>query len=145
VPHCRINIIFQAISHLDEDALVLWLLALNYAPAGEDGQSPLLELFPIAIPLLGENFELLGKITSILESYYLLGVGPLLGPYIIDLLRAYNAALSGASSNIKDMLVSLGLLVQLVPSSIWGEAMHISGLFPSALQVLLDDKVRQSV
>lgn len=37
---------------------------------------PLLELFALAITLLCNNFELLGKITSVLDGYYLLGTGP---------------------------------------------------------------------
>ena len=44
-------------------------------------------------------------------------------------------------TNIRDMLSSLGFAVQLAPSSLWGEAMHISGLFPTVLRSLLDDKV----
>lgn len=41
------------------------------------------------------------------------------------------------------MLVSLNLLFQLTPSSLWGEPLHISGLFATMLKNLLneDDKV----
>jgi hypothetical protein len=63
----------QPMQNLDEDALTLWLTALLCAVPMPDTPPPLFELFPIAISLLHDNLDLLGKITSIVESYYLLG------------------------------------------------------------------------
>lgn len=43
--------------------------------------------------------------------------------------------------NVKDMAVVLGLVIQLAPSSLWGEPMHNSGLFSYLIKTLEDDKV----
>ena len=45
--------------------------------------------------------------------------------------------------NVKDMAVVLGLVIQLAPSSLWGEPMHNSGLFSSLIKTLEDDKVKK--
>ena len=43
--------------------------------------------------------------------------------------------------NVKDMAIALGLALQLAPSNLWGEALHISGLFAYIVKTLQDDKV----
>lgn len=43
--------------------------------------------------------------------------------------------------NIKDILIALNLLIQLTPSNLWGEPMHISGLFAHILTTLIDGEV----
>lgn len=43
--------------------------------------------------------------------------------------------------NIKDLLIALNLLIQLTPSNLWGESMHISGLFAHILTTLIDGEV----
>ena len=43
--------------------------------------------------------------------------------------------------NVKDMAVVLGLVIQLAPSSLWGEPMYNSGLFSYLIKTLEDDKV----
>jgi len=43
--------------------------------------------------------------------------------------------------NSKDLIISLNLLFQLAPASLWGEALHISGLFATILDNLLNDEV----
>jgi hypothetical protein len=43
------------------------------------------------------------------------------------------------------MLITLNLLVQITPPELWGEAMHVSGLFAHVLKVLIDDTVRDFV
>jgi hypothetical protein len=59
------------------------------------------------------------------------------------LFNAYKNSISNALSiNVKYLLISLQILVQLAPSSLWGEAMYYSGLFPFLLKTLLDDEVR---
>jgi hypothetical protein len=43
--------------------------------------------------------------------------------------------------NIKDILITLNLLIQLTPSNLWGEPMHTSGLFAHILTTLIDGEV----
>ena len=43
--------------------------------------------------------------------------------------------------NVKDMATTLGLVIQLAPSSLWGEPMHNSGLFSYIVHKLEEDKV----
>ena len=42
------------------------------------GGRGLIELFPVLVGLLAENLDVLGKITSILEGYFLLGANDVL-------------------------------------------------------------------
>lgn len=60
-----------------------------------------------------------------------------------NIFRAILSALSGeaASVNVKDMIVTLNLLMQLAPPSQWGEAMHISGLFTHLMKTVMDAEV----
>lgn len=44
--------------------------------------------------------------------------------------------------NVKDMAIALQLALQLAPSSLWGEALHVSGLFAYIVGGLKEDKVR---
>lgn len=61
----------------------------------------------------------------------------------MDLFRAFHTALkSGAVIlNMKDMVIALNLLVQIAPAALWGEAMHISGLFAYLLNALIEGEV----
>jgi hypothetical protein len=68
----------QPIQNLDEDALDLWMSALMCATPTTNALPPLFELLPVAVSLLHDNLDLLGKITSIFESYYLLGASAVL-------------------------------------------------------------------
>lgn len=43
--------------------------------------------------------------------------------------------------NITDMLNALNLLIQTSPSSLWGEAMHTSGLFAHIVTTLVEGEV----
>jgi hypothetical protein len=60
--------------HLDQDSLILWQSALRNALTIESvgGAPGLFDIFPLAVGLLAENLDLLGKIVGIHESYYLL-------------------------------------------------------------------------
>ena len=40
------------------------------------------------------------------------------------------------------MTTSLQLLFQIAPSGLWGEAMHVSGLFATIVRGLEEDKVK---
>ena len=40
------------------------------------------------------------------------------------------------------MTTSLQLLFQIAPSGLWGEAMHVSGLFATIVRGLEEDKVQ---
>lgn len=62
------------IVHLDADGLTLWLSALRNAVtiASVNGDPALKDIFPQALTLLSTNMDLLGSITRIIESYFLL-------------------------------------------------------------------------
>ena len=66
--------LIQAQAQLDEDGLILWQAALRNTSTldGVNGGPGLFELAQLAIHLLANNFDLLGKIVSIVESYILL-------------------------------------------------------------------------
>ncbi len=59
---------------LDEDALMLWQVALRHTESldGSDGSPGLASLIRLAVDLLANNLDLLGQIISILESYVIL-------------------------------------------------------------------------
>lgn len=52
---------------------------------------------------------------------------------------------NAVSTNVKDVLVTLNLMVQVTPSSLWAEPMHNSGLFKSLLHTVINDKVCKCV
>lgn len=63
----------------------------------------------------------------------------------VDLLRAFDAAMKQATgTNVKQMTAALCLLFQIAPTGLWGEAMHISGLFAAIVKGLEEEKVRIS-
>ncbi len=63
----------------------------------------------------------------------------------VELLRAFDAAMKQATgTNVKQMTTALRLLFQIAPSGLWGEAMHISGLFAAIVKALEEEKVRIS-
>lgn len=64
---------------LDGDAIELWLCALRNTPTGGGSASAdIFDLLPIAIHQLGENFDLLGKVLHVVESYMLLDINRVL-------------------------------------------------------------------
>lgn len=131
--------------HLDEDAIILWKAALHNAVSieGANGVPGLIDLFPLAISLLSENLDLLGSVIMILESYYLLDASRVLQFYAVDLLRAYVKAIGQAVAvNVHEMATSLTILFQIAPAALWGEAMHVSGLFALIVDTLLEDKAQ---
>lgn len=132
----------EATAHLDEDGLALWLSALRntLTISTVNGAPALKDIFPRAITLLASNLDLLGKITSIIESYFLLDAPDILKSHATELFQAFLAALKSeaVTSNMKDMIISLSLLVQVSPPALWGEAMHTSGLFNHLLMNLVE-------
>lgn len=68
------------IVNLDEDGLTLWLSALRntVTMASVNGASALQDIFPEALALLSTNLDLLGSITRIIESYFLLDASHIL-------------------------------------------------------------------
>jgi hypothetical protein len=125
------------------------------------GSPALIDLFPLALSLLAVNLDLLGKIVNICESYFILDGQSILRvrpsrsfsrsnqldaiqAHAVDLFRAFLTALkSGAIPlNVQHMIIALSLLVQVTPSSLWGEALHVSGLFSHLLNTLLENEAR---
>ncbi|KAJ7638980.1 armadillo-type protein [Roridomyces roridus] len=125
-------------THLDEDTMDLWLAALRNAPSMQSTQ--LVDLFPLAVSTLAINLDLLGKVMSIIESYFFLDGALILQRHALDLFKAFNLALTGAAieTNLKDMIIALNLLIQVAPSSLWGEPMHTSGLFSVLMKNIVD-------
>ena len=68
------------IVHLDADGLTLWLSALRNAVtiASVNSDPTLHDIFPQALALLSTNLDLLGSITRIIESYFLLDASHIL-------------------------------------------------------------------
>ena len=64
----------QAIINLDDDGLTLWSVALRNTLTlnSVNGAPALFDLIPQAVDLLSTNFDLLGKIINIIESYLVL-------------------------------------------------------------------------
>ncbi|PPQ99043.1 hypothetical protein CVT24_003603 [Panaeolus cyanescens] len=134
------SMVEEAKIQLEEDALVLWLAALRNSPTfTESTNTGLLGLFPLAVDMLSTNLDLLGSLTSIVESYFLLAASHLLTLYSKDIFKAFEMAFNNklVDNNAKGLIGSLSLLVQLSPSALWGEAMHTSGLFPYLLKTLV--------
>ncbi|PCH41237.1 ARM repeat-containing protein [Wolfiporia cocos MD-104 SS10] len=128
---------------LDQDALNLWLGALRNTVTveGLNGGPGLIDLFPLVVSLLSENLDLLGQITHIVESYYLLDPARVLQLHATDLLRAYGQAVRQALGiNVQNLATSLALLFQVAPPQLWGGPLHDSGLFAWLVQTLVDDK-----
>ncbi|KAJ7276541.1 armadillo-type protein [Mycena haematopus] len=129
-------------THLDEDAMDLWLAALRNTTSLQTPNGPaLIDIFPQAIFLLAGNLDLLGKVINIVDAYFLLDGVIILQTFAVDLFHAYRTTLSNAATvatNQKDMLISLNLLLQVAPSSLWGEAMHVSGLFSLLMKNILE-------
>ncbi|THH11497.1 hypothetical protein EW145_g638 [Phellinidium pouzarii] len=128
---------------LDEDGLVLWKAALRNAVTldSKDGLPSLLELFPIAIDFLSENLDLLGSITTVIQSYFVLDAIKVLQAYARPLFNAFVSAIEQAvETNQKDMIIVLQLMAQLAPAQLWAEPIHASGLFTVLIKTVMDDK-----
>ncbi|KAF7790859.1 hypothetical protein EIP86_001817 [Pleurotus ostreatoroseus] len=139
-----------ATAQLDEDGLILWRAALRHTTTLDGiGSDPGLgTLTPLALRLLETNLDLLGKVVGIVKSYVVLDAPRLLQDkqYSTDLFAALKTGMQQAMPiNVKDMAVVLGLVIQLAPSSLWGEPMHNSGLFSYLIKTLEDDKIQTSV
>jgi hypothetical protein len=92
-------IIRQAKTFLDADAFDLWEAALKHTTTIEsvNGAPALIELFPLAVFSLNNCFDMLGKVTTIVESYFLLaGVG-ILQVSILLSIRDMQATVSPCS------------------------------------------------
>jgi len=59
------------------------------------------------------------------------------------LFRAYKPPLTQkiTASNIKGLIKSIALAIELAPSAAWGEPLHVSGLFSVLVDHLAEDKV----
>ncbi|CDO76254.1 hypothetical protein BN946_scf184470.g12 [Trametes cinnabarina] len=130
--------------HLDEDAFILWQSALRNTTTidGVNGAPGLIDLVPLIIQQLSSNLEVLGTVVHMMESYFLLDAPRILQLCAVDLLRAFNTAINEAvNTNIKQMTSALCLLFQVAPPGLWGEALHVSGLFATIVKGLDEDKL----
>ncbi|KAL0949404.1 hypothetical protein HGRIS_009466 [Hohenbuehelia grisea] len=142
VPLLRESLSPGAISHLDEDALILWLESLRHTTTirSVSGSPALIDLFPMAMNMLGSNMDLLGQTLDIVLSYLFVDGAGILQMCGTELFNAFLAAYKSGpvTINIKDMTIALNTLVQLAPAQLWAEGMHASGLFSYLLTYLLD-------
>ncbi|KAG7449051.1 ARM repeat-containing protein [Guyanagaster necrorhizus] len=131
--------------NLDEDGLGLWKAALHNTLTVQsiNGAPALLDLVPDAIKLLATNLDLLGKTVDIIESYMLLEGAQILQVCAVDLFKAFRQGFENVNITVnrKDLLVALNLIVSITPSSLWGEALHVSGLFAYLMKILLDGEI----
>ncbi|KAJ7765016.1 armadillo-type protein [Mycena maculata] len=134
------------VANLDEDTMNLWLAALRNATSLHSQSGPaLIDLFPVVLPILGGNLDLLGKAVDIIDSYFLLDGVLIMQTWAVDLFSALRISLSSAavSTNLKQMILSLNLLTQIIkiqraPASLWAEAMHTSGLFSLLIKTIAE-------
>ena len=124
-----------------------------------NGAPSLLDLVPLSIEQLTSNLELTGTIVRIHESYFLLDAPRILQVSFarafvstsysnktfqlgaVDLFRAFNSGISEAIAiNVKQMTTALCMLLQIAPAGLWGEALHVSGLFATIVTGLEEDK-----
>jgi hypothetical protein len=142
----------------------LWLCALRNTPTGGGiASADVFDLLPIAVHQLGENFDLLGKVLHVIESYMLLDINRVLQvlrlsshPRLftdfrgwktqgLELHKAFNLVFEGTSGvNVKHLLETVNLMIQLASlstgnaSALCAEAMHVSGFFGKILTGLID-------
>ncbi|KAG6854857.1 hypothetical protein C0991_012047 [Blastosporella zonata] len=143
VPLVRESLLPVAIINLDDDGLTLWLTALRNTMTltSVNGAPALFDLFPQAIELLSSNFDLLGTIINIVESYLILDASAILQACSVQLFTAFVKAFESSpitTTNATGMTRTLNLLLQLAPSNLWGEALHTSGLFGYILTTLIE-------
>ncbi|KAG2013512.1 ran binding protein 11 [Coprinopsis cinerea AmutBmut pab1-1] len=142
IPLIREALSDGVMTHLDEDGLQLWLNTVRNATSvtSPTGGPSLLELFPRALYLLATNLDLLGKVVGIVEGYFLLDGPALLQASAGEIFQSFLTAFQSKamSINMRDMLTSLEILVQLSPSALWGEPLHASGLFAHLLSTLIE-------
>jgi len=142
----------------------LWLCALRNTPTGGGSASAdIFDLLPIAVHQLGENFDLLGKVLHVIESYMLLDINRVLqvmrltsplhlfAHFVagksqgLELHKAFIQVFEGTSGvNVKHLLETVNLMTQLASlstgnaSALCAEAMHVSGFFGKTLTGLID-------
>jgi importin-11 len=60
----------------------------------------------------------------------------------LELFNALGHCMQQAvSTNVKDVLIVLNLVIQMAPSNMWADAMHHTGLFKWLLNFVVADKV----
>ncbi|KAF9268117.1 ARM repeat-containing protein [Marasmius fiardii PR-910] len=128
--------------NLDGDGIILWKEAMRNTLSATEGRPSLFELLPTCLSHLESNLDLLGSLLNIAESYFLLE-----GPRILELCSAdiFKAFLSiytrkAMQENQKGTLIALQLLIQTTQPSLWAEPLHLSGLFPYLLHLLIENE-----
>lgn len=131
----------ELFSYLLEDALPLWIVLAENAPAINEH---LLELLPALIELIKNSTESLTNEMKILESYVLLDSEYVLQHYGQDVFKLFAQYLPNMSVDSASLLnATLDLVFQKNSTEIigYGERLLVgSGLFSSLLSVLLDEE-----
>ncbi|EIN10324.1 ARM repeat-containing protein [Punctularia strigosozonata HHB-11173 SS5] len=135
--------------HLEEDALVLMQAALSNTLTIQsmNGAPALIDLFPILIPYIAGDIHILGRVTNLIESYFVADAPAILQGYGTELFQAFREGLAGHATtlNKRDMVAALALLTQFSQSAQWGPPMHASGLFAYILEQLVDEEANTTL
>ena len=135
----------QMMTHLDEDALQLWLAVVRNATSltNPSGGPSLRDVFPRALELLATNLDLLPKLTEIFDGYIILDSPGLLQLSPVPIFQVVVQVIDSKAIgiNVKYLLLAVEDLVQNAPSSLWGEPMHTSGLFKRLLDISIEGEV----
>jgi len=148
---------------LDYDAVEMWYCTLINTDTifGPNGVPSLRELYPLLFHLMSTHGDIIGLTLRIVDSSLLLDASYILQvscssnepivkstdtytqTYANELCHGFLDAFQIKAGDVHQfqVLQGLGLMTQLCPSSMWGEAMHTSGLFPRLLQAFITDEV----
>ncbi|KAJ3710388.1 ran binding protein 11 [Lentinula raphanica] len=145
--HITVPLVRESMSqgaNLDGDGSNLWKEAMrNTLTMDNPGPNETLaSLMDVLVNQLKTNLDLLGTMIDITESYFLLDPARMLQIDATALFDVFLTLFKGPAliPNKKDSLGALNLLIQLNPASLWAEALHKSGLFPSLLDAFIIDK-----
>ncbi|TFK75774.1 ARM repeat-containing protein [Pluteus cervinus] len=140
----REGLSIAAISFIDDDTLALWgyVMRNTLTIAGVNGEPSLLDLFPTAIELLAK-LDFAAKIIKIIDSYSFLDATAVLQFHAVPLFRSCVVALSASLTTLvqKDIITSVAFFIQAAHPSLWGEALHTSGLFSFFISALLEGEL----
>ncbi|KAG7096795.1 hypothetical protein E1B28_004204 [Marasmius oreades] len=129
--------------NLDGDGVILWKEAMRNTLSAAEGRPSLFDLFPTCLSHLKSNLDLLGSLINIVESYLLMEGTRILEICPMDLFKAFLSIYtrSAMQENQKGALIALQLLIQTTRYSLWAEPLHLSGLFPYLLRILIENEV----
>ncbi|KAF9782921.1 ARM repeat-containing protein [Thelephora terrestris] len=132
----------QAATTLDLEGIKLWLAALRSSPSLPSQPHKYYDLLEKLVLMLSHNFDILGSVTDLLVSYFISNATIVLQRCAVPLFEAYKLPLShNVTVNYKGLINSIELAIELAPSAVWSEPLHVSGLFSVFVSHLAEDKL----